>query len=403
MLTLSCRSCHTASLSELIDFGPQPVAHNFLAHGTDPDPLVHPLRLHRCEFCGLIQIVDPINPELLYKDYNYCFSTWKPQPHALEEADLVAASASPAGSVLEIGCNDGFFLDLLRERGVGHVEGIEPNPLAAAAAEAKGLSVTRGMLSEACEALSQNGRMGIFDVVVARQVLEHIVDLDDFFDAVQALLKPDGRLFVDIPDFEGALQRGDCSSIWEEHVSYFTRDILLGILARHGFAPETERQYNFSGGTLAILAKRTSTSQIPQQTVSRMEALAYPDKVTAYGKALRERLAALREAGFRTFLYGAGCRSCTVINALKLGPLLDAVVDDQPEKQGRFMPGSKLPILALESGEARDEPAAFLLGVNMENEGIVSNKIRTYWSAPLRMASICSPNNIMAELDKLTP
>lgn len=398
-----CRACHSQSLSELIDLGFQPVAHNFLAQASDPDPIVHSLRLHRCAQCGLIQIVDPISPDMLYKNYNFCFSDWKPQPHAEEEAALVAADAGPGGKVLEVGCNDGLFLKLLRAQGVRHAEGIEPNPVAIAAARAKGFRVAKGMLAETRDEFVRRGDLGTYDVLVARQVLEHLVDLDEFFVAAKALLKPSGRLFLDIPDFEGALLRGDCSSIWEEHVSYFTRDILLDLLARHGFTPGIERRYNFSGGTLALIAEHATPGLRPVDVSAHAAALEYPGKVRAYGDALRQRLAALRHAGFQTFLYGAGCRSCTAVNALELGPLLDAVIDDQPEKQQRFMPGSRLPIRAFASLDTRDKPAAFLLGVNMENEVAVGGKIREQWAAGVRMASICSPNDIMAQLDGLAP
>src|SRR5688572_10407094 len=112
--TYRCRLCGSANLSVLLDLGRQTIAHRFLEKpGTE---LTHPLRIDLCDDCGLGQICNPIDPVLLYKDYNYCFSSWKPEPHRNTELDLLCAHKKNA-KIFEIGCNDGLFLEQMRLRG----------------------------------------------------------------------------------------------------------------------------------------------------------------------------------------------------------------------------------------------------------------------------------------------
>ncbi|HLY65058.1 MAG TPA: methyltransferase domain-containing protein, partial [Chloroflexota bacterium] len=251
----ACRACLGTDLIPLLDLGQQPIAHRMLT-SPDESEFVHWLALDYCRTCGFSQISDPIPPDVLYLDYNYCFSSWKPQPHMLDELDLMRAN-SAHGSVFEVGCNDGTFLKLLRDEGFPVVSGVEPNPFARAAAEDHGLTVFGGLLGpDVCrEAVAQ---VGAFEFVVARQVLEHITDLHGYFASARQLLRPDGMLMLELPDFEIALRAGDCSALWEEHVNYFTEPMLRGLLRRMGFELLELRRYNFSGGGMTVLARQVA-------------------------------------------------------------------------------------------------------------------------------------------------
>jgi len=168
---LKCRLCGNQNLSVLIDLGSQPIAHRLLEQ---PErEFTHSLKLHFCDQCGLNQILDPIDPEILYKGYNYCFSSWKPEPHREKELDLINSHKSRA-KVFEIGCNDGLFLEELEKRGQELCVGLEPNAFAARIArETRGLKVYETFLDEQTVREIKNA-FGLFDVVLARQVLEHV-------------------------------------------------------------------------------------------------------------------------------------------------------------------------------------------------------------------------------------
>lgn len=398
-MTPVCRICSSTELMEILDLGPMPIAHRLL-ESPGEEEFIHPLSLHFCPRCGFAQINDPVDPSLLYLDYNYCFSSWKPEPHMDDEIGIIR-SGSQSRSTFEIGCNDGRFLASLRSSGVDLVVGLEPNPYARSAAEARGLVVFPGMLEESA-ATEVVQRFGKFDAVVARQVLEHLTDVEAFFRCIDILLAQDGHLFVDIPSFETALTMGDCSLLWEEHCNYFTELTLVHTLRRFGYEAERVARYNFSGGTVAVLARRTGVSAgFPDVQGLTTTARAFRGKVDAYANLLHQAADRARAKGFGIVIYGVGCRACTLVNGLNLGKYLDFAVDDQPERQNKFMPGSRLSIRPREALNATAKSVVCLLAVNQENESKVTEGLKNISSARVECFSLLSPNDIWLELDRL--
>lgn len=388
---MECRLCKSKNLEVLIDLGELPIAHRMLR---DPDETEEsfPLALHICNDCGLGQIVEPINPAVLYNGFNFNFSSWKPEPHLDDELDLIIEGGVPE-RVVEIGCNDGLFLHSLRERGVTTAVGIEPNPVPGAAARERGLTVFSSMIGpEVCDdAVGAAG--GKFDFVVSRQVLEHVLDLDNFLQCADRMLNETGRLFIDVPDFEHSLANGECSMIWEEHVSYFTESSLLNLFARHGFVPEVIRRYDFSGGTIAVRARRGDHG--PTTTAMPRGAEQFGKSVMDYRSRLVAALDAAHGAGMQVVLYGTGCRACTVVNGLDLGELIDFAVDDQPERQGLFMPGSRIIIRSSDTLAGDGAPFVCLLAVNNENEDKVTEKVRALVGSRAICATLLGPKDLL--------
>ena len=402
-MTKNCRLCGSEKLQTLIDLGHMPIAHRLAVTAEEETPL-YPFSVSFCSGCGLPQITDPIDPEILYGDYNYCFSDWKPQHHVADEIKVIGTVLN-GGALLEVGCNDGMFLGALTEAGMTNVTGVEPNPYAVAYARERGIDVNEGMLTlDLCrEIISSRGR---FKVVVARQVLEHLLDVEGFFACAEELLEEDGYLFIDIPDFGTALAMGDVSMLWEEHVSYFTPEVITAMLVHYGYEPAEERYYDYSGGTVAVLAKRTGEAGNNGAFVDVAAALAadagsYKDKIAGYKDVLHDGLARARGVGYRVVIYGVGCRACTSVNGLDLGGLIDFAVDDQEERQGKFMPGSSLKIRP--SGVLAEDlrPTVCLLAVNNENDAKVSARVGTLLGDQATVLTLHSPADIHEELKKL--
>ena len=395
-MTTSCRLCLGTDLNVLVDLGLQPIAHR-MPLSKDESEYKHPLRLHYCSVCGFIQISEPIDPKELYLDYNYCFSSWKPQPHMADEVELLRGIG---GSFFEVGANDGTFLALLRDAGFDYVAGVEPNPHARAIALQRGLTVHGGFLNEdLCESISSSGR---FRIVGARQVLEHISDIQQYFRCVDILLEEDGFLFLELPDISAALGMGDCSVIWEEHVNYFTAELAEEMVRRFGYAPITTRAINFSGGGSYLLAQKTGHPEITFRPDSRIsELVQFPTKVHQYRERLQTRLREEISHGATIILYGVGCRACTAVNGLGLAEHIDFAVDDQVERQGKYMPGSKLRVEPpTKIGDASGKVVC-LLAVNQENEQLVKSRVQTLRQTETRFLSLCSPSDIWADLDRV--
>ena len=232
--------------------------------------------------------------------------------------------------IMEVGCNDGRFLDRLREHGWTDLCGLEPTSNTSAEAIRRGFAVHHSPLdSRAASALVDDH--GAWDCVVLRQVLEHVSDLRDFGGALNHLLRDDGLLVIEVPDSRNNIEGLDYA-LWEEHVNCFTAESLDRFLVRHGF--QTVRSYTsvFSGVCLTVVARKTSR-------------------------------------------FGVGARSSNFGNILGLAPHIAYAVDDQPEKQSRFMPHSGIPIFPSDEMRSRDQrPALVLLGVNGESEETVLSK-----------------------------
>ncbi len=397
----SCRLCDSADLEPLVDFGHQPVAHRLLK---DPRQKTEtfPLALHLCRTCGLVQVINPIDPEFLYKSYNFNFSSWKAEPHLSAEIDLIYSDGIPS-SACEIGANDGRFLNLLVENGLERCVGVEPNPVSGGRARDSGIPIYEAFLNEAL-AETIIAEHGTFDLVVFRQVLEHVHDPRAFLNAVDRLLSPGGRIFVDVPDFGPSQDLGDCTTLWEEHVSYFTDKTLRRLMEGAGFAPIDTAWYDFSGGCLAVRAERKDSAIEPFGIDPDELAAAdgYANQLEEYKERMHTTLTAYRSGGWRVAIYGAGVRAVAACNFLGLGSLIDVAIDDQAERHGLFIPGCNIPIKGPD--QLSDGKTICLLAVNNENEKNVSRHFRPN-HPDVRVISVCGPADIwkgLAALEKPT-
>lgn len=370
-----------------------------LARPDDPERMF-PFVLCACEDCGFVQVDEPVNPDTLYNGFNFNFSAWKTEPHIDDEAALLCARCNFT-RVLDIGCNDGRFLTLLRDRGAGSCLGIEPNSVGCERARARGLEVVNAMLTGALAQSTVRGR-GRATLLVTRQVIEHVIDVNEFLSAANALIETGGHLFVDLPDSAPAFKGGDCSILWEEHVGYYTTELLQAVVESHGFAVEEVRKYDFSGGCVAVLARKISETRGPMAHVpmNAEAARTFSRRVSHYSQRLREFLARVRSAGVRIVLYGVGVRGCTVANFLKLGPWIDRAVDDQPERQGMYMPGLHLLVEPFAAIAAEPGPLLVLLAVNNENDAVVTAKIKAIAGDRATVMTVCGPADIGREIDK---
>ena len=356
--------------------------------------------------CNLHQILEPIPEDILYKDYNYCFTAWKPEPHRKTQLEFFK-SISTGGGVFEIGCNDGTFLEALKLEGFDVCVGVEPNPLSGKLAKDKGFDVYQDLLTPeiSSDAVQKYGQ---FDNVVSRHVIEHIPDLYNFFTCVDMILKPGGVIMLDAPDCEAALAMGDASVLWEEHVNYFTDATMKAMLRGFGYKVIDINRYLFTGESLTVIAQKANTSEHEQgefdiniADIGKPRTNGYHEKMNRYARELREELAARKRKGEAVILFGVGARGTMAVNALGLKDGIDAAFDDQPEKQGMYMPGSGLAICDPNTISDFNRPITCLLAVNNENEEVVMKRLRDLSSQNITFASLFSPKDIWHELATL--
>lgn len=397
-----CRSCGNNELKILIDLGVQPVAHNLLKF-KEEERYRHSLCLHYCEKCGFIQINDPIPPEKLYTEYNFCFSQWKNQPQISDEIELLKRNVvNKDATILEIGCNDGVFLKPLLDAGFKNIVGVEANPYASKEAEMEGVNIINVMFDQN-SAVNIKEEYDEFDIIILRHVLEHIPDLQSFFENVNLLLKKEGMFFIEIPNFSEALTYGDCSTIWEEHPNYFTQESIFDLLNAKGYEVIESKLYDFSGGSICVLARKTDNTK--NTIINKKESFLpvykeFEDTVFMYAAKLNSTIKKVKASDYAVYLYGTGSRACTLVNGLGIQGI-DCAVDDQKEKQGYYMPGCCLRIKSFDEIINTSKKAVFLLAVNHENEEKVSKKIEKMYGENAKIISLFAPNDIFNELDRI--
>lgn len=203
-----------------------------------------------CKNCNFLFILNPIPPEILYENY-FTISEWKFQPHTQRLTDLMMhiSGMDENSKILEIGSNDGKFLLELITLGVKNVKGIEPETDAYNISIGKNLNVEKGFFP------TKSIHEKDYDIIVFRQVLEHIIKLDEFLLGVHESLKDNGTVVIEIPDTSLNLEQLDYA-LWEEHVNYFTLNTLKNLLGRHNFEIIHHERTLFSGVALTVFAKK---------------------------------------------------------------------------------------------------------------------------------------------------
>ena len=400
-MNTQCMLCHGTSLRQMIEIKGMTIAHQLLERANQSKDTFD-IRHVVCQHCGLVQIANPIDPDVLYSAYNFNFSSWKKEPHLEHELDTIFSHGVP-GSAFEIGCNDGKFLEALQSRGVINLFGVEPNPVSSSQAQSKSdLRIFHSMMTPeiAEKALAENGK---FDLVLSRQVIEHVEDIDSFLECADLLLADDGLLFIDLPDFGPALALGDVSLLWEEHISNFTRPVLKELLVRKGFKPFESHSYDFSGGTMSTLSRRSDKSETDTDKTLLTEHLAstenYATKVKQYGARLRKALKKAADSGFLIILYGSGGRANVALTALGIGELIDFAIDDQSERLGKYLPCNSIEIRPTNVLQSSDQPMVILLAVNNDSEPTVIKQAQDLSGESMLFLSIFGPKDIHEKLD----
>ena len=380
---MNCRVCNKDTMELLIDFGSNPIVHQ-LNKSLEQKNENYPFRLGHCLSCGFMGLLECIDSEILYENY-HARGSWKLQAHVPRLVDVMTSliGRNLDHTILDIGCNDGNFLDTLKEFGYKKLHGVEPTLDTSKIAISKGYDTYQGFFGR--ESAKNIYAEKSFDIVITRHVLEHIKDLDDFLEGITLVVKKTGCLVIELPNSEWCLDYLDYS-LWEEHINYFTLNSLQTLLRKHSFEIIHYETTLYSGKALTVFCKKTSSSNtsisLDKKEVSKI--LKYKESWDNYNYKLREFLDSLSSP---IAIYGCGARSCNFVNFTGIGNYIDSFIDDQKEKQDLYVPGNNLRINKWDKQYYQD--FIFLLGVNTENEYKVIQKKEI----PLdRFYSICPPS-----------
>jgi SAM-dependent methyltransferase len=359
---LACRSCGHAGLQTILSLGETPLANSLpSAEDAGRDESRYPLELVFCPACALVQITETVPPEILFRDYLYFSSFSDTMLRHAEElvASVVAERGLDSSSLAaEVASNDGYLLQFYRRADVP-VLGIEPaRNVARVAVEERGVrTITEFFGEELARELAARGERA--DVLHANNVLAHVADLNGFVRGVREMLKPGGVAIIEAPYVKDLIDRCEFDTIYHEHLCYFSLTALDRLFRRHGLAVARAERIPIHGGSLRIRVAHAGAAGADESVRALLEEerrwgvgglefyREFAARVEKMKGELREMLSDLKGQGQRLAAYGAAAKGSTLLNYFQIGSeTLDFVADRSTYKQGRFMPGVRVPIVA---------------------------------------------------------
>ncbi len=401
---MNCRHCSTPLATHVIDLGSSPPSNAYLSEAALHAPeLWFPLRVMVCDACRLVQTEDFAAHDALFtEDYAYFSSfsqSWLDHSARYATAMIERFGLTPASHVVEVASNDGYLLQYFAQAGIPCL-GVEPTHSTAEAARARGIETVEAFFGVAlAEQLVAQGRAA--DLTAANNVLAHVPDINDFVGGFARLLKPHGTATFEFPHLLSLIEQNQFDTIYHEHFSYLSLYAVERIFAHNGLTVVDVDTLPTHGGSLRIYAQRSDSTPAAasarvialraRETAAGIATSEFYTGLQARAEAIRDALLVFlieaKRAGRRVAAYGAAAKGNTLLNFAGVRPdLLAYVVDRNPAKAGKFMPGSRIPIVD-EAHIRADRPDYILiLPWNLKDEIVAQLADARDWGAQFVVA-----------------
>lgn len=362
---LNCRICSDATVRPFLDLGPMPIANAFITfEQLSQTEYTFRLQAGFCESCLMVQLVDPVDPKMLFHDHYAYFSSISKvmDRHFAQLAATIGDTVlyDEHLPVVEIGSNDGILLQKIAEMTPKTI-GIEPSTNVANTAREKGLNIMTDFFTP-----DLAGRItaehGPAQVVVGANVLCHIPDLNGMLRALDTLLDDEGVFIFEDPYLMDILTQLAYDQIYDEHVYYFSVLSLRRLFQEHGLRIFHVESMPVHGGSMRIYGCRSGSSRLTGSSVTDQIAaeleygldtlttyLDFAERVEQSRVSLTKLLHKLHGNGKRLVGYAASSKGTVILNFCGIGPdMLEYICDNTPSKQGLFTPGTHIPIVPIE-------------------------------------------------------
>jgi SAM-dependent methyltransferase len=356
-----CRSCGAGGSELVMSLGSTPLANSLVRDRAEAPEPRYPLDLVFCPTCSLVQITETVPPEQLFGEYLY-FSSFSDTmlAHARELASrfIAGQQLGPTSLVLEVASNDGYLLQYYTKAGIP-VLGIEPaQNVARVAIEERGIPTLSEFFGlTLAEKIRASGKRA--DVLHANNVLAHVPDLNGFVGGIREVLKTDGVAVLEFPYLADMIDRCEFDTIYHEHLCYFSLTALSHLFERQGMKAVDVERLSIHGGSLLLQVARTESSRpvgpavaalLDEERRRGMNTIEFYRRfalrVSELKGQLRALLSGFKAEGRRIAAYGAAAKGSTLLNTFGIGTeTLDFVADRSTYKQGRFVPGVRIPIV----------------------------------------------------------
>ena len=356
-----CRFCGTALQRTFVDLGMSPLCESYISceqlNGMEP---FYPLHVQVCENCFLVQLQEYVKPEDIFTEYAY-FSSYSDSwlQHASNYVDLVMERfhLGARSFVVELASNDGYLLQYFVSKGVP-VLGVEPAANVARSAVEKGVpTLVKFFGVQTARELAADGKRA--DLIIANNALAQVPDVNDFVAGMKILLQPAGIVTVEFPHLLCLMEQNQFDTIYHEHFSYFSFITAEKIFAAHGLTLFDVEELPTHGGSLRIYGRHAEYQQLPVSEraselrsreiaagFTRLEHYSrFGEQVKETKRKLLEFLISAKRANQTIVGYGAPGKGNTLLNYCGIRTdFLDYTVDRNPYKQGKFLPGTHIPI-----------------------------------------------------------
>lgn len=394
----ACRLCNTPLERIFVDLGVSPLCETY----PGPDELddmepFYPLRVFVCETCLLVQLKEYVPPEEIFREYPYLSSSssrWGEHAQRFAERVTRDLELGPDSLVMELASNDGYLLQHFQSAGV-QVLGIEPARNAARIAEEKGIStVTEFFGRELARRLASEGHQA--NLIVANNVLAHVPDIHSFVEGVRTLLAPDGIVTMEFPHLLRLVEGNQFDTIYHEHFSYLSLLAVERLFGAHELRVFNVEELPTLGGSLRIHVAHAHRSELPEadglqrvrwlELQTGMHGMGFYDGFEIRVQRVKAQLVSFlieaRRKGRRVVGYGALGKGNTLLNYCGLrSDLLEFTVDPDPVKQGRFLPGTHVPIFAPDCIREQKPDYILILPWNLKDEIVDQLSYVREWGA----------------------
>jgi SAM-dependent methyltransferase len=379
-----CRFCQSRLTTTFADLGATPLSNSFLTQDRlgAMEPF-YPLHAYVCDECLLVQLEEFESPQAIFDDYAYYSSysdTWL--EHARRYVGMIVDrfGLGQQSQIVEVASNDGYLLQYFAERGIPAL-GIEPAGNVAEKAIAKGIPTDVAFFGvETARRLTNQVRRA--DLLVGNNVLAHVPDINDFVAGIKTLLAPDGIVTMEFPHLLRLIAGNQFDTIYHEHFSYFSLLTVERIFAAHGLRLFDVEEVVTHGGSIRIFAchneqVRSSTGRV--ESLKKVEAKfglhdldvyrSFDSHVKSVKRQLLSFLIEAKQAGKSIAGYGAPAKGNTLLNYCGIATdFIEFTVDRSPHKQGRYLPGSRIPIRHPDELQTARPDFVLILPWNLCNE-----------------------------------
>ncbi len=386
----NCRTCNSSPLTEILNLGMHPLA-NSLLNSIEDFEVTAPLILIRCENCTTVQLSINVNPELMFQEYLWVTGTTETaRNHCSDLAKkILSSSTKEHPRVLEIGSNDGTLLKAIVDNGADEVIGVDPASNLQPKHLGDNIKLVEGFFTfELGQELVKI--IPKVDVVVARNVLSHVPNLNNVMQGIDKVINQDGVIVIEFHEASRILTELHYESIYHEHTFYHSIRSIQAALSQIGFTIFDISESPISGGSHVIYssrARRTPSEKLIKMLQAEEKSGVYSesswkDFASKTSMSLSEIRAIFNsERDSHWIAFGASARSSTLLNSIgESSRVLGKIADNNPLKQGKYSPGLRLQICNPIESITSDVEKIFICAFNFENEIIDFLKNNLTWS-----------------------